>query len=352
VAGNEGGSPDADERQVLAAGSVAGMEFSAASVAAALQRTPAEVEESCDELAQRHLFIRSLGAGEWPDRTVASRYRFVHALYQNALYQSISPARRRGFHQSIGEREEMGYGDRARDIAAELAAHFEQAGADRRAVRYLTDAADTATRRNANSEAADYVGRALDLAGFAHLGLKRHGAALRAFQEVTAQSTLMRSSLQMPLRLGLGQYWLARRQFGHAREQMQELCRLAATSGERTYLALARQGLAEAALAQRDPADARRELSEALDTIDGYEVPLAEWRVCATAARTELARGRRVAADAYWTRSTAVLDRLAASLEDDADLHRSFLAQPAVQTVLRHGHPPAPPLTVARRAQR
>jgi hypothetical protein len=133
---------------------------------------------------------------------------------------------------------------------------------------------------------------------------------------------------------------------------MQELCRLAATSGERTYLALARQGLAEAALAQRDPADARRELSEALDTIDGYEVPLAEWRVCATAARTELARGRRVAADAYWTRSTAVLDRLAASLEDDADLHRSFLAQPAVQTVLRHGHPPAPPLTVTRRAQR
>jgi tetratricopeptide (TPR) repeat protein len=188
--------------------------------------------------------------------------------------------------------------------------------------------------------------------GFAHLGLKRHAAALRAFQEVTAQSTLMRSSLQMPLRLGLGQYWLARRQFGRAREQMQELCRLAATSGERTYLALARQGLAEAALAQRDLADARRELSEALDTIDGYEVPLAEWRVCATAARTELARGRRVAADAYWTRSAAVLDRLAASLEDDADLHRSFLAQPAVQTVLRHGHPPAPPLTVARRAQR
>src|SRR5439155_1328733 len=71
--------------------------------------------------------------------------------------------------------------------------------------------------------------------GFAHLGLRRHAAALRAFQEVTAQSTLMRSILLMPLRLGLGQYWLARRQFGRAREQMQELCRLAATSGERRY---------------------------------------------------------------------------------------------------------------------
>ncbi len=188
--------------------------------------------------------------------------------------------------------------------------------------------------------------------GFAHLGLKRHAAALRAFQEVTAQSTLMRSILQMPLRLGLGQYWLARRQFGRAREQMQELCRLAATSGERTYLALGRQGLAEAALAQRDLPAAERDLSEALHAVDGYEVPLAEWRVCATAARTELARGRRVKADAYWTRSAAVLDRLAASLKDDADLHRSFLAQPAVQTVRRHGRFAARPLAVARRALR
>src|SRR5437867_6822 len=56
------GQLEEDERRVLAAGSVAGMEFSAASVAAGLQRAPAEVEECCDELARRHLFIRSLGA--------------------------------------------------------------------------------------------------------------------------------------------------------------------------------------------------------------------------------------------------------------------------------------------------
>ena len=188
--------------------------------------------------------------------------------------------------------------------------------------------------------------------GFGHLGSKRHAAALRAFQEVTAQSTLMRSILLMPLRLGLGQYWLARKQFVRAREQMQELCRLAATSGERTYLALGRQALAEAALAQRNVPAAERELSEALHAVDGYEVPLAEWRVCATAARVELARGHRVKADAYWTRSAAVLDRLAASLKDDADLHRSFLAQPAVQMVRRHGRPAARRLKVARRALR
>jgi len=169
--------------------------------------------------------------------------------------------------------------------------------------------------------------------GFAHLGLKRHAAALRAFQEVTAQSTLMRSILDMPLRLGLGQHWLASRQFGRAREQLQELCRLAALSGERTYLALGHQGLAEAALAQRELPAAEREVSEALQAVKGYEVPLAEWRVFAMAARIELARGRRVKADVYWTRSAAVLEQLATSLNDDADLHRSFLAQRTVQAV-------------------
>src|SRR2546430_16199224 len=49
--------------------------------------------------------------------------------------------------------------------------------------------------------------------GFAHLGSKRHAAALRAFQEVTAQSTLMRSILLMPLRLGLRPYRRPRGQF-------------------------------------------------------------------------------------------------------------------------------------------
>src|SRR5262249_54341865 len=61
------------------------------------------------------------------------------------------------------ECEETAFGDRARDIAADLAAHFEQAGAHQRAVRYLMNAADTATRRSANTEAAGYLWRALDL---------------------------------------------------------------------------------------------------------------------------------------------------------------------------------------------
>src|SRR5215510_7528847 len=114
------GQLEEDERRVLAVGSVAGMEFSAASVAAALESPQVEVEACCDELVRRHLFIRPLGAGEWPDRTVASRYRFLHALHHNVLYQDIPTASRRELHRLIGQREERGHGERAREIAATL----------------------------------------------------------------------------------------------------------------------------------------------------------------------------------------------------------------------------------------
>ncbi len=153
-----------DEQRILEAGSVVGMEFSAASVAAAIEWKLADVEERLDELAQRQLFLRSHGTREWPDRTVATRYGFVHALHRNTLYQRLSPARRRELHQAIGEREEAGYGDRVRDVAAELAAHFGEAGDDERAVRYLQLAAGTALRRHANREAVGYLARARDIA--------------------------------------------------------------------------------------------------------------------------------------------------------------------------------------------
>src|SRR5262249_50961071 len=155
---------DADDQRFLEAGSVADMEFSAAAVAAALDERPESVEARCDALAQRQLFIRSLGQREWPDGTVATRYRFAHALHRSTLYQRLSPGRRRGLHQAIGEREEAGHGERAREIAPGLALHFEQGGDHQRAVPCLRQAADLAMARPANLEAAESLRRALAIA--------------------------------------------------------------------------------------------------------------------------------------------------------------------------------------------
>src|SRR5262249_26289194 len=121
-----------------------------------------------------------------------------------------------------------------------------------------------------------------------------------------------------------------RRDFGRAREQMQELCRLAAAPGERSYLALGHRGLAEASLGEGDRAQAEREVAEALGVLDGFEAPVAQWRGDATAARVEEARGRGPRAETHWARGAAVVERLAAGLKDDDDLYRIFLTQPAL----------------------
>src|SRR5262249_5231627 len=64
------------EQEVLEGASVAGAEFSAAAVAAALGRPLQEVEECCARLARAEQFVTANGPIVWPDGTVATGFRF------------------------------------------------------------------------------------------------------------------------------------------------------------------------------------------------------------------------------------------------------------------------------------
>jgi predicted ATPase len=152
-----------EEQRVLEVGSVAGMEFSAAAVAAGLEEEVVKVEERCKGLVRRGQFLRSRGVSEWSDGTVAARYGFIHSLYQEVLYQGVTAAQRVRLHCRIGQREEEGYGDRVGEIAAELAVHFEQGRDYQRAVKHLGQAAENALRRSAYREAINHLTKALQL---------------------------------------------------------------------------------------------------------------------------------------------------------------------------------------------
>ena len=125
------------ERSLVEAASVAGVEFSAAAVAAGVEQSVEGVEEQCAGLAYRQHFLVDKGVAEWPDGTVAARYGFIHALYQEVFYTRLPAGRRSGLHQRIGQRAEGAYGARADEISAELAMHFERSGDTQRAVQYL-----------------------------------------------------------------------------------------------------------------------------------------------------------------------------------------------------------------------
>ena len=76
----------AEEQDILAVASVAGIEFTAAAVAAGVEQDTEHVETRCDALARGGQFLVSRGSDEWPDGTVATRYRFSHDLYYEVLY--------------------------------------------------------------------------------------------------------------------------------------------------------------------------------------------------------------------------------------------------------------------------
>jgi class 3 adenylate cyclase/predicted ATPase len=152
-----------ETHRLLEVASVAGAEFSAAVVAAGVQTEIDEIEEQCEELVRRGHFLRASGTANWPDGTVAERYGFLHAFYQEVLYQRLTARRRQQLHQQIGEREEQGYGERAKEIAAGLALHFERGHDYRKAIQYLQQASENALRRSAYREALSLLTKGLNL---------------------------------------------------------------------------------------------------------------------------------------------------------------------------------------------
>jgi predicted ATPase len=152
-----------EEQAVLEAASVVGIEFSVAAVAAALGKETAKIETVCDVLVRRNQFLQADGVRTWPDGAVAANYRFLHALYQEVLYEQVSAGRRVSLHRQIGERIETAYGNQTSEVATELAVHFEQGQDVRRAVQYLGQAGENAIRQNAHVEAINLLNHAIAL---------------------------------------------------------------------------------------------------------------------------------------------------------------------------------------------
>jgi DNA-binding winged helix-turn-helix (wHTH) protein len=152
-----------NEQHLLEVVSVAGSECSAALVAAGLSRDIVETEEVLEGLARKDHMLVSSGVSEWPDGTYSGSYAFHHSLYQNVLYQRLSPAWRLQIHHRMGERLEQGYAGRTENIAATLALHFEHSRDLPRALRYLSQAAENSAKRFGHQEATNYLSRALGI---------------------------------------------------------------------------------------------------------------------------------------------------------------------------------------------
>ncbi|RFU48559.1 AAA family ATPase [Paraburkholderia sp. DHOC27] len=141
-----------DVQRALEAASVAGMRFSAQTVAEAAGMPVANFEDLCDGLARHGQFVRRVGTDELPDATVQV-FSFSHTLVRDVFYERQGLTRRSTSHRLIGERLECLYPAGERDgIAAALCLHFAGARQWDKALDYVRRALQTAKVRHAYRE--------------------------------------------------------------------------------------------------------------------------------------------------------------------------------------------------------
>ena len=140
-------------RDLAAVAATIGREFTTDVLAQAGQAGEADLVGGLDELWRRRL-VRDRG----PDA-----YDFTHDRIREVAYLGLSPARRRHTHLLVARALERVHAGDPSAVAAQLAAHHEQAGAAAEAVAWYERAAAAAQRLPAYDEAVRLLERAVAL---------------------------------------------------------------------------------------------------------------------------------------------------------------------------------------------
>jgi predicted ATPase len=154
---------DPTDRQLLASASAQGLAFDSATLARALGYDPADVEDRLQGMDEVHGLIELVREHEFPDRTLSRRYGFVHALYQEALYAGLPPARRAVVSRALADAVLGLQNGQPGLAAAELAILYEAGREFGRAADLFRAAAENAARVFAHRQAAGLAGRGLSL---------------------------------------------------------------------------------------------------------------------------------------------------------------------------------------------
>ncbi len=181
-----------------------------------------------------------------------------------------------------------------------------------------------------------------------HLGLALAGSAetalgnfdrglelvLRARSDIDRQPVVFDWYIYLMLESALTELWLAKGDLKRARTEAERFIQLTRAAAERTWQALAWEANVRVAIAEVDLEGARDCIAKALSTMEGFEVPLAAWRVHATAAELHARSGNNDLVEHHREIGRATIMKLANSLGPEAPLRTTFLSVPSVRKVL------------------
>jgi tetratricopeptide (TPR) repeat protein len=180
--------------------------------------------------------------------------------------------------------------------------------------------------------------RALIFSGWASAAMGDYARALEdlstAANDMDRQTVRFDWYWRMPLAAGLTELSLAMGDRVRARMEAERFLDRALATEERTWQGLAWEINARVALENGDHARACECIGKAVSTVQGFEVPLAAWKVHATAALIEEEWGSLESARSHRDLSRATIMQLANSLPEQEPLRQIFLSAPAVTRVL------------------
>jgi tetratricopeptide (TPR) repeat protein len=313
--------------------------------------------------------ITTVGEEELPDGSLVTRYRFVHALYQNMLYAELVSKRRILLHRQAGEQLVklllesyfvlgMVRGNQGR--MSEALATFGEAQeiAHRQGEQFwsprIPNCIGWIYREMQDFERArEFDGRGLDVGRKANvleaqanslinLGIDyRHTGesdrTLKSFREVKdifRRDAWFRWRYRIRLRAGQCEHYLSTGELAEAHERAVSLLEIATRYEAHKYIAVAHRLLARVAAARGDDAEAARELARSLARLDAHPVPVEAWKTYAEQGRLQERAGDRPGARESFTQAAAVITLIAEGIQDDAE-RRTFLDSEAVSQVLR-----------------
>ncbi len=280
-----------EDRSLLAAAAVQGVDFHSTVVSDALSTPQVEVEGDLVRLCEAEALIDRRGEVELPDRTLGASYRFSHALYRMAALEALPPARRVELSSAIAQSLLARYGEQTARIAPQLAAILTDARRFEEAVPFCMIAAHAAAKMSAYFEVNENVDRGLALARqldesdesiaweLQLLTLKGISAmALEGFSASQLKGIYERGQEIAPRvpgdpRLGpmLHMFWALSSSKGRldlARVAAQDLVDLARSTGDPGLSVNAHFALGVAMLHQGEPGEAREQLSQARSAYD------------------------------------------------------------------------------------
>jgi DNA-binding winged helix-turn-helix (wHTH) protein len=178
----------------------------------------------------------------------------------------------------------------------------------------------------------------LALAGTAEAAMGHTQPALdrlsSASAEMEHQPVIFDWYTRMMIGSALTDLWLEQGDNEQARRHAAQFLDSTLATAERTWQALAWEVSARVARASGDLSRARDCVTKALAAMEGFDVPLAAWRVHATAAGILESLRDPVSAERHRTLSRSTIQKVANSLPPTSPLRRTFLSAPPVARVV------------------